>query len=352
MTREEFLEKIGNRKLLFFDTETTGLYAMEKYAPNKMEERDASGNIIKIIDKKDYIWDEMIEIGYILYDPITNENILSGEHLLKCNKPISDLIYGVTGISQDMVNEKGLTKQELYEILGPIIDENPILVAYNTKFDITFIYQWLLEIDEEKYKYFNFDVMDVMTIYANYFPFSREVERSVNHAGIVTEKKYGHRLVGAIQTLCHRELKQTHRALDDIEETIVAFKELEKLYNVYDFINILGYHPSSKEMRYFYSIKPFHVTVLPLGYNGNDYVHQLANNVKPKEYAKFIIPKWIWGQDFVAKLKGDKTVKITEENGETNQYEQIDLFEEESKSNGLKVVNYNGSRRFRFVHNR
>lgn len=305
MNQCEFIKKIGNRKMLFFDVETTGLYAMEKYAPKIMEERDISGNVIGFINKEDYEWDDIIEIGYILYDPIMQKEIESAEYLIKPNKRISDTIYGVTGISNEDVENKGITKQELYKIMKPILDENPILVAYNTKFDITFIYAWLLEIDPIKYKYFNFDVMDVMTIYANYYPFSKEVEKSVNHAGVIVEKKYGHRLVGAIKTLCNRELKQTHRALDDIEETIVVFKELEKRHNVYDFINILGYHPAAKEMRLFYSLKPHHVVELPLGYHGGDYTKELREGRVPSFYRSLLVPKWIWTQDFHGQFKVD-----------------------------------------------
>lgn len=352
MNKEEFLKKIGSRKFLFFDTETTGLYAMEKYAPETMEERDISGNIIGVINKEDYEWDDMIEIGYILYDPILEKEIMSAEYLIKPNKNISDTIYGVTGISNEDVQSKGITKQELYEIMKPILDENPILIAYNTKFDITFIYAWLLEIDP-KYKYFNFDVMDVMTIYANYYPFSKEVEKSVNHSGVIVEKKYGHRLVGAIRTLCNRELKQTHRALDDIEETIVVFKELEKLYNVYDFVNILGYHPASKEMRLFYSVKPYHVTVFPISYNGGDYVHELANGIKPKEYNRMLIPKWVFEQDFNATLRNDYFKKNNKNTIKKEDMKQLSIFDEEIKDKStyskINCIEENGIKRYKFV---
>ena len=306
MNKIDFFKEIGNRKFLFFDTETTGLYPLEKYAPEQISVTDILGNNVSFVKKEDYMWDEMIEIGYILYDPVLDKVIETGEYLIKNNKPISDLIYGITGISQHNVDEKGVTQERLYEILRPILDENPILVAYNTKFDITFLHKWLLEIDPVKYKYFNFDVLDVMTIYANYYPFSHEIEKSQNHAGEMVEKKYGHRLVGAIRTLCNRELKQTHRALDDIEETIVAFKELEKrVPDIYDFINVLGYHPASHEWRGFDCLKPYHVVVLPLGYNGGDYLHRLINQDKPKEYNRYLIPKWIWSQNFKTKLRKD-----------------------------------------------
>jgi len=351
MTKEEFLKKIGNRKFLFFDTETTGLYAMEKYAPDEMEERDASGNVTSIIKKEDYVWDDMIEIGYILYDPLTEKEILSGEHLLKPDKEISDVIYGVTGISNEMVKEKGISKQELYEIMKPILDENPILIAFNTKFDITFIYKWLLEIDAEKYKYFNFDVMDVMTIYANYFPFSKEIEYGENHAGIQTEKKYGHRLVGAMKALCNRELKQTHRALDDIEETIVVFNELQKHFNVYDFVNILGYHPATREMRYFYSLKPYHVIVFPISYNGGDNLHKLAAGENVAEYKRMLIPKWVFTQDFTARLRDDfwkHKSQIPVEKHRT--YEQAVLFTDEDFEEATPESNT--STGFKFIRNR
>ena len=81
MNKEEFLNCIGDRKMLYLDFETTGLYALEKYSPAYIEERDWHGNIISKVKKEEYEYDDIIEIGYILVVQIAaNRCAFSGEN--------------------------------------------------------------------------------------------------------------------------------------------------------------------------------------------------------------------------------------------------------------------------------
>lgn len=297
MKKEIFLKAIGNRKFLFLDFETTGLFALGKYAPNIIEEFDFNGKLISRCKKSSYEYDDIIEIGYILIEPNSLETIDKGEYIVHAPKKLSKTIQQITGITQEQV-DSGITQEELYEKMQPILDENPIIFAYNAKFDITFMYKWLNKMDLVKYQHFNFDVLDVMTAYANSHAYSNEIEHIISFDGIEKDKMLGHRLGAAIKTLCHRDLTQTHRALDDIEETITVFKKLDKCMNVYEFINVLGYHISRRERRYFYSLKPYHTVILPLGYKGNNYLEKMRKGEKVSDFSGCYIPDFIKNQNF------------------------------------------------------
>ena len=115
-----------------FDLETTGLSAKE-------------GN-------------EIIEIGAV---KVKNNQIISSfDELIKPTITIPTEITKITGISNEMVNDKESEEVVLKKFLNWLDDDN-ILVAHNANFDLSFIYEAFF-----KYNlgFFNYTVLDTLGI--------------------------------------------------------------------------------------------------------------------------------------------------------------------------------------------
>ena len=81
--------------------------------------------------------DEIIEIGAIKFDSSGNEHITYNA-LIKPKNKLQDKITRITGITQNMLEEDGLSLDEEILLLLEFIEDYPI-VMYNAKFDNSFL---------------------------------------------------------------------------------------------------------------------------------------------------------------------------------------------------------------------
>lgn len=187
-----------NKNILIFDFETTGLNSKE---------------------------DEILEIGALRLEIIDGKfkPVDELEVILKTNNPISETITKITGITNEMQEEHGISQAEGFYMLDNLIDENTILVAYNIQFDLGFLKEFYIKNFDTSFEVKN-DVIDVMAIYKD-------------------RHKYPHRLESAVLEYKIDE-PNTHRALDDVKATYELIKKLQiEKSNLKDYINVIGYNP-------------------------------------------------------------------------------------------------------------
>ncbi|MBM7453675.1 DNA polymerase III epsilon subunit family exonuclease [Acholeplasma morum] len=187
-------------KILLFDFETTGLY------PNT---------------------DRIIEIGAILLkrDPKMMQYRMDKELsvLIRQNKPLPPKITEITNITDEMLLTMGISEEEAFQAFFDMYDEKTLLVAYNIAFDHAFLKALFRRQKDSLYE-LNNDLLDVMAMFKDRHPFPHKLDNAVSTYGV--------------------EVKNTHRAIDDIKATLHVLLQMIKERDTTDaYINVIGYNP-------------------------------------------------------------------------------------------------------------
>lgn len=188
---------LDHKRILLFDFETTGLY------PDR---------------------EQIIEIGAVLMEKQNGEyvEIDTFDQLLLADKPLSPKIIEITHITDEMLLRDGIEQEIACQRFLQMMEGNPLLVAYNIQFDISFLHYFLRRYFDKNYQIKN-DILDVMAIYKD-------------------RHKYPHRLDQAVETY-QANVKNTHRAIDDIRATFdVLVKMNEELPNISKYVNVIGFN--------------------------------------------------------------------------------------------------------------
>lgn len=188
---------VKHDRILLFDFETTGLY------PDR---------------------EQIIEIGAILLEKQNGiyVEIDSFDDLLIADKPLSPKIIEITHITDDMLLRDGIDQEIACHKFLNLMEGNPLLVAYNIQFDLSFLYYFIRRYVDPNFEIKN-DILDVMAVYKD-------------------RHKYPHRLDQAVATY-QANVLNTHRAIDDIRATFdVLMKMDQELPNLDKYVNVIGYN--------------------------------------------------------------------------------------------------------------
>ena len=188
-----------HKRVLLFDFETTGLNPQ---------------------------FEQVIEIGAIVLENVNGSYEIVDElsTLVAANKPLPPKIVEITHITDEMLLRDGIEEssafQRLYEMYQ---DENTLLIAYNIVFDLGFLTALFKKYLNPMFTVKN-DILDVMAIYKDRY-------------------RYPHRLDQAVAQY-QVNVKNTHRALDDIKATYEVLLAMEaQKSNVSHYVNRIGYNP-------------------------------------------------------------------------------------------------------------
>ena len=190
------------RRLVLFDTETTGLnYSRDEiieFAAVVAEQKDGCLTVCRE-------YDELIRL--------TPGNTIPPE------------IQKLTGITNEDVAAKGISKEQLCSDIGEMITEDTLLIAYNAHFDLSFLYYLLLRngnVSILKGK----DKLDLLTVYKD-------------------RHSYPHKLCNAIEVYgLQDKVVNSHRAVDDVIATVAVAKAMEEERNDLEcYVNLFGYNP-------------------------------------------------------------------------------------------------------------
>ena len=158
-------------------------------------------------------------------------------------------IEELTGISTQDLRERGLPKARVAQDIAQMLKGNPLLLAYNAHFDLSFLFYFLLRHGDPmilKGK----DKLDLLTVYKDRRP-------------------YPHKLCNAIEAYgLSGKVVNSHRAVDDVIATVAVMEEMEKERpDLERYVNLFGYNPK------------FGVDGKPIG--SVTYKAQPYNNPKP-----------------------------------------------------------------------
>ena len=189
-------------KLFLFDTETTGLQynrdEIIEFAAVVLERRNG---VITVTEE----YDELITLSPGGFVPAQ--------------------IEALTGISNQDIRERGISKARVCCDIARMISGNTLLLAYNAHFDLSFLFYLLLRHGNPtilKGK----DKLDLLTVYKD-------------------RRSYPHKLCNAIEAYgLTGKVVNSHRAVDDVLATVEVMKAMEaERDDLCRYINLFGYNP-------------------------------------------------------------------------------------------------------------
>ena len=185
-------------RLVLFDTETTGL---------------------------DFARDEIIEFAAIVVEP---SGVVQEYDELVCLSPgnsVPEFITNLTGISNEDLLQRGLSKTRVCRDIAQMIQGNTLLLAYNAHFDLSFLYYMLLR-DGDPMILKGKDKLDLLTVYKDRKPFPHKLCNAID----------AYDLTGKVAN--------SHRAVDDVLATLEVMKCMEReKADLEQYINLFGYNP-------------------------------------------------------------------------------------------------------------
>ena len=209
-------------RLVLFNTETTGLL---------------------------YSRDEIIEFAAVVVERVNGVPTVVREYdelvSLSPGGFVPPKIQELTGITTQMIRERGLPKTRICCDIAEMVQGNTLLLAYNAHFDLSFLYYLLLRHGDPSILKGK-DKLDLLTVYRD-------------------RHSYPHKLCSAIE--CYGlsgRVVNSHRAVDDVIATVAVMEEMEKERNdLLCYVNLFGYNP-----KYGIEGKPIgSVTYKPQPYN-------------------------------------------------------------------------------------
>lgn len=189
------------KNIVVFDTETTGL---------------------------DFENDQIIELAAIKLARNERGKVITVREVdefikLPDGQKLDEFIVNLTGITDKMLLESGITYPEASDIFYSLIsDGDTLLVAHNAQFDLMFARKLL---KGKKFEH-TLDFLDTLTVYKDRRPFPHKLLNAI--------EAYG--LEGKVQN--------SHRAIDDVKalvEVMIAM-DMERT-DLHLYINLFGFNP-------------------------------------------------------------------------------------------------------------
>ncbi len=185
--------------ILVFDFETTGL---SPYSNN------------------------IIEMGAILLKNVGGSFEIEEELsvLIKQYEPLDPKITEITSITDEMLNKEGISEYEAFLLFEKLLENNPLLIAYNISFDYGFLTSLFRRHKQDQSLYILNDLLDVMAVYKD-------------------RHLFPHRLENASKTYnVYRE--DAHRALEDVKMTYDVLMKMQQERDTLNYyVNVIGYNP-------------------------------------------------------------------------------------------------------------
>ena len=215
-------------RLVIFDTETTGL---------------------------DFQNDEIIEFAAVVVEQQNGQAVITEEYdeliTLSPGKFVPPEIVQLTGITNEDIRDRGISKTRLCCDIARMISGNTLLLAYNAHFDLSFLF-YLLRRDGDIMILKGKDKLDLLTVYKD-------------------RRSYPHKLCNAIEAYgLSDKVVNSHRAVDDVIATVAVMEEMEKERDdLHLYINLFGFNP-----KYGIGGKPIgSVTYKPQGYRETELLY-------------------------------------------------------------------------------
>lgn len=172
--------------------------------------------------------DEIIEIaalrldkGRTIQSPDRELDVLIK---LSADRRLPQAIIELTGINEVQLSINGIEKSRACDLIVERLGcSNPLLVAYNAQFDLSFIYFFLDRFGKAGILD-NVKFLDALTVYKDRKPYPHTLKNAVCAYAIKTQN--------------------THRAIDDTKATFELLCAMDQeLSDLQQYINLFGYNP-------------------------------------------------------------------------------------------------------------
>jgi DNA polymerase-3 subunit epsilon len=189
-------------RLVFFDTETTGLQFSRdeiiEFAAVVVEARDGKAQIVQE-------YDQLITLSPGGFVPQQIEKL--------------------TGITNQDIRERGIPKTRVCRDIAEMVSGKTLLLAYNAHFDLSFLFYMLLR-DGDPQILKGKDKIDLLTVYKD-------------------RRSFPHKLCNAIEAYgLSDQVVNSHRAVDDVIATVAVTKAMEdERCDLERYVNLFGYNP-------------------------------------------------------------------------------------------------------------
>lgn len=219
---------LNYNKILIFDFETTGLNAR---------------------------FNNIIEIGAVLLEKNNDkyEVLKTLNVFIKQNEPLPAKIVEITGITDSLLNDEGISENEAFNLFDNLIDDETLLIAYNLAFDIGFLGA-LYQRHHHVNHLINNDILDCMAVYKDRYSYPHRLENAALTFNVINE--------------------QAHRAIDDAKTTYKVLEKLALEQNNLDlYINVLGYNPKYGIPKV--NVLRKNIVFVPQGFNGKKEIERI-----------------------------------------------------------------------------
>lgn len=184
-------------KIIFFDTETTGL---------------------------DYRSCKIIELAMFTVE--NGEIIEEYDEFINIHEPLHPRITQITSITNNMIKNEGIEEKTVANDLKKRLTPNTLMVAHNAQFDLSFIY-YLLK------RHFGDEADDIVS----------GLNWIDTYTVLKDRKAYPHKLIDAVHYYDIEEVN-FHRAIDDTKALFEVTKALKRERNdLVEYVNVFGYNP-------------------------------------------------------------------------------------------------------------
>ena len=197
---ESLFEKYD--RLVFFDTETTGLQFSRdeiiEFAACVVESRNGKATIVEE-------YDQLITLAPGSFVP--------------------PMIQDLTGITDQDIRERGIPKTRVCQDIARMVQGNTLLLAYNAHFDLSFLFYMLMR-DGDPTILKGKDKIDLLTVYKD-------------------RRSYPHKLCNAIEAYgLQDQVVNSHRAVDDVIATVAVTRAMDsERGDLERYVNLFGYNP-------------------------------------------------------------------------------------------------------------
>lgn len=169
--------------------------------------------------------EEIIELGVVKTRSLGGGEMAELSALVRLpeGKSLPPKITEITGITEEMLLEKGVGKSEAAEKLAELLEGRTLVAAYNAQFDMCFIFYMLASVGRADVLK-NIRMLDALTVYKD-------------------RRDYPHRLENAVAEYA-LSTKSTHRAVDDARATLELLEAMAtERDDLERYINLFGYNP-------------------------------------------------------------------------------------------------------------
>lgn len=183
-------------KVIYFDTETTGLECSEC---------------------------QIIELAMITV--IDGKIVEEYDRFIRVDGKLPPRITEITGITDQMLDDEGFDEAEIAEDLRERLTPDTLMIAHNAQFDLSFVYS-LLE---------------------RHYPDAHEILSKMDWLDTLSvlkdRKKYPHKLIDGVKHYGIAEVN-FHRAIDDTRALVdVTRAMINERPDLEEYINVFGYNP-------------------------------------------------------------------------------------------------------------